>query len=70
MNATSPTLPLPLRPSPQRSEARPFRQWPRQPSETTEENPWMQNEDLAPAWAVTGLTLAAVATLLALAILG
>jgi len=30
----------------------------------------MQNEDLAPAWAVTGLTLAAVATLLALAILG
>ena len=70
MNATSPALPLPLRPSPRRGEARPFRQWPRQPSETTEENPWMQNEDLAPAWAVTGVTLAAVATLLALAILG
>jgi len=70
MNATSPTLPLPLRPTPRRGEARSFRQWPRQPSETTEEIPWRQNEDLAPAWAVTGLTLAAVATLLALAILG
>ena len=67
MNATSPALPLPLRPSPRRDHARTGRQW---PAETTEENPWMQNEDLAPAWAVSAVSLAAVTTLLALAILG
>lgn len=35
-----------------------------------EENAWMSKEDMAPAWAVSLLTLAAVATLLGLAILG
>jgi|GEM_PF-6779635 hypothetical protein len=30
----------------------------------------MQHEDLAPAWAVSGLTLAAMAALFALAMLG
>ena len=70
MNAHTHTLPLALRISPQRDDARPFRQWPRQPSQTTEENPWVQNEDLAPAWAVSALTLAALATLLALGFLG
>ncbi|NCY24520.1 MAG: hypothetical protein EBX37_06555 [Alphaproteobacteria bacterium] len=70
MNATSHALPRALRISPRRADRRPGRPWPGQPSDTTEENPWMQHEDLAPAWAVSGLTLAAMAALFALAMLG
>ncbi len=40
------------------------------PAFPEEESPWMSQEDLAPAWAVSALTLAALATLLGLALLG
>lgn len=35
-----------------------------------EENPWMSHEEFAPAWAVSALTLLALATLVGLALLG
>ena len=35
-----------------------------------EENPWMQKEDVASAWAISGLTLAALASLVVLAVIG
>ena len=70
MIATSHALPRALQMPPRRGDRLPGRPWPGQPSDTTEENPWMQHEDLAPAWALSGLTLAAMAALFALATLG
>jgi hypothetical protein len=69
MNATTPTLPLALTALSRRDDGRMCREWPGAQA-MIEENPWMQHEDIASAWAVSALTLAAVVCLALLALLG
>lgn len=71
MNATAPTLPHAILRRPRRADAEMCGQAPWGPAEPRgEENPWMQKDDIASAWAVSALTLAALAFLAGLAVLG